>query len=165
MANWWTWESKCSLILEAKDVLPNINRTQAAERAEEYRFCPWWPWPFTFTLTFKLVRARDLTRLPCEFGANPFSSSQDISYIKSHRQRQKQNLTQFTACGKMAICSVLQLNLHWVMTRLRTAGHLADSSRWTRQSQTSDFAPSLSLLSNFEYTPYWRCLYLAYKHE
>ena len=25
--------------LEAKDVLPNINRTQAAERAEKCRFC------------------------------------------------------------------------------------------------------------------------------
>jgi len=30
-------------------------------------------------LTFKLVRARDETRLPCEFGANPFSGSRDIS--------------------------------------------------------------------------------------
>jgi len=30
-------------------------------------FCPWWLWPLT--LTFKLVRARDQTRLPCEFGA------------------------------------------------------------------------------------------------
>jgi len=29
------------------------------------------------TLTFKLVRVRDQTRLPCEFGANPFSSSRD----------------------------------------------------------------------------------------
>jgi len=31
--------------LEAKDVLTNTNRTQAAERAEKCRFCPWWPWP------------------------------------------------------------------------------------------------------------------------
>jgi len=54
-------------------------------------------WPLTMTL--KLVRARDQTRLPHEFGVNPFSSSGDISYTnkKSHRQRQKQNLTQFTA--------------------------------------------------------------------
>jgi len=29
------------ITLEAKDVLPNINRTQAAERAEKCRFCPW----------------------------------------------------------------------------------------------------------------------------
>jgi len=27
------------------------------------------------TLTFKLVRARDQTRLPCEFGTNPFSTT------------------------------------------------------------------------------------------
>jgi len=27
--------------LEARDVLPNIDRTRAAERAEKCRFCPW----------------------------------------------------------------------------------------------------------------------------
>ena len=37
------------------------------------------------TLTFKLVRVRDQTRLPC--GANPFSGSQDISYTKKLEQR------------------------------------------------------------------------------
>jgi len=31
--------------LLAKDVLPNVNRTQAAERVENAIFCPWWPWP------------------------------------------------------------------------------------------------------------------------
>jgi len=40
-------------------------------------------------LTFKLVRARDQTRLPCEFGANPFSGSRHISYTKSHSARNK----------------------------------------------------------------------------
>ena len=35
-------------------------------------------WPLT--LTFKLFWARDQTRYSCEFGANPFSGSQDISY-------------------------------------------------------------------------------------
>jgi len=30
------------------------------------------------TVTFKLVRASDQTRLPCEFGTNPFSGSRDI---------------------------------------------------------------------------------------
>ena len=59
--------------LEATDVSPNINRMQAAIRAEKCCFWPWWPWPLT--LTFKLIHARDQTRLPCEFGANPFSSS------------------------------------------------------------------------------------------
>jgi len=32
----------------------------------------------SLTLTFKLVRARDQRRLTCEFGANPFSGSQDM---------------------------------------------------------------------------------------
>jgi len=34
--------------LKAKDVLPNINYTQVAERAENAIFCPWWPWPLTW---------------------------------------------------------------------------------------------------------------------
>jgi len=53
------------------------------------------------TLTFKLVRVRDQTRLPCEFGANLFSGSQRyfIHKQKNHRQGQKQNFTQLTACG------------------------------------------------------------------
>jgi len=75
--------------LEAKDVLPNINCTQAAERAEKCRFCPWWPWPLT--LTFKLVRVRDQTRHPYEFGANPFSSSGDISYTNKKPQNDGAN--------------------------------------------------------------------------
>jgi len=32
------------------------------------------------TLPFRLIQAKDQTRLPCEFVANPFSSSRDISY-------------------------------------------------------------------------------------
>jgi len=42
-------------------------------------------WPLT--LTFKLVRARDQTRLPCEFGANPFSGSRDIRGTKKKKQK------------------------------------------------------------------------------
>jgi len=34
---------------------------------------------FSLTMTFKLVRTKDQTRLPCEFGANPFSGSRYIS--------------------------------------------------------------------------------------
>jgi len=37
------------------------------------------------TLTFKLVRASNQTRLPCEFGANLFSGSRDISYTDKNR--------------------------------------------------------------------------------
>ena len=50
-------------------------------------------WPLT--LTSKLVRARDQTRVPGEYSANPFSGSRDISYTneqKSYRQRQKRTL-------------------------------------------------------------------------
>jgi len=38
------------------------------------------------TLTFKLVRDRDQTHLPCEFGTNPFSGSRDISYANKKPQ-------------------------------------------------------------------------------
>jgi len=45
---------------------------------------------FSHDLNFdKLVRARDQTRLPCEFDANPFRGSSDIwdtNKQKSHRQ-------------------------------------------------------------------------------
>jgi len=91
----------------AKDVLPTIHRTQGrrshppaatkwcrlplsdvicSERVPFRRCrgdgsgqrvcCSWWPWPLT--LTFKLVRARDQTRFPSEFGSNPFSRSPGI---------------------------------------------------------------------------------------
>jgi len=76
--------------------LANINHTQAAKRAKNAIFCPWWPWP----LTFKLVWGRDQTHLLCKSGANPFSSSQDIPYTNKKTtdwQSQKQNLLQFTA--------------------------------------------------------------------
>jgi len=34
-------EIKLNIKLEAKDILPNINRTQAVERAEKCHFYPW----------------------------------------------------------------------------------------------------------------------------
>jgi len=49
-----------------KDVLPNINNTQATKGLKNPVFCPWWPRP----LTFKLVQVRDQTRLPCVSGTN-----------------------------------------------------------------------------------------------
>jgi len=75
--------------LKAKDVSPNINRTKAAERDEKCRFCSGEPWPLT--LTFELVSAKDQTRLPCQFGANPFSGFRDISYTneKSHSAKNR----------------------------------------------------------------------------
>jgi len=61
--------------LEAKDVLPNMNRRKGCKM----------PVLSLVTLTFDLglqtrFGARDQTRLPCEFGANLFSGPQDISY-------------------------------------------------------------------------------------
>ena len=55
----------------------------------------------TFDLDIQTHPSEGPTRLLCEFGANPFSGSHDISYTnqKVTGQRQKQNLTQFTACG------------------------------------------------------------------
>jgi len=86
--------------LDAKDVLPNINCTQAAERVKNAVFVPGDLGLSSLTLTFKLVRARDQTRLACKFGANTFSGFWDISYtIKKHRlAAPKHNLPQFTAC-------------------------------------------------------------------
>jgi len=71
------------------------------------QFYPWWPWPLT--LTFKLVRARDQTRLPYKFGTNLFSRSRDISVTNEQKKTKKRtnNLSQtalktepFLACGK-----------------------------------------------------------------
>jgi len=45
------------------------------------------------TLTFKLARARDQTRLPCEFGVNLFSGSRDISYINKKVKDSAKNRT------------------------------------------------------------------------
>ena len=39
--------------LEVRDVLPNINRTQASERAEKCCSLPWWPWSLTSDLAFQ----------------------------------------------------------------------------------------------------------------
>ena len=53
-----------------------------------FQFCTWWPWPLT--LTFKLVQARDQSRLLCEFSTNAFSGSGDIwgtNKQRSHRWR------------------------------------------------------------------------------
>jgi len=62
--------------LEAKDVLPNINRMQAAKKGRKMPFLS------LVTLTFDLQThpTRDQTCLPCQFCTNPLSGSGDISY-------------------------------------------------------------------------------------
>jgi len=57
-----------------------MNCTLVAERAKKCGFCPGDLDLWLLTLTFKLVWSRNQTRLPCEFAANPFSSSGNISY-------------------------------------------------------------------------------------
>ena len=52
--------------------------------------CPWLSGPLT--LTFKLVRARDQTRLPCEFGANPLSGSRDIWFTNKDTKKSQSAL-------------------------------------------------------------------------
>ena len=51
---------------------------------ENVIFCPWWPW--VLTLTFKLVQARDQTRLPSEFGQIR-SAVPEISHISYTNKR------------------------------------------------------------------------------
>jgi len=65
-----------------------------------------------FTMTFKLIRARDQTRLHCEFGANPFSGSRDISYTtkKQTDGTKKQNNPQLTACCNKKVGDVTSLH-------------------------------------------------------
>jgi len=91
--------------LRAKDVLPNINHTQAAERAENAVFVPGDLDLLPFTLTFKLVRERDQTHLPCEFGANPFSGSGDISYTNKKPQTDGVKNRTFRSSLPLTACS------------------------------------------------------------
>jgi len=88
-------------------------RTQAAERADKINavFVTGDNEPLTFDLDLETPPSEEpnTTRLPCEFGVNPFSGSRCISYTNkknTDRWRQKQNLPQFTARGKtVEICS------------------------------------------------------------
>jgi len=64
-------DTSCVNLSQIRSAAPEIS-------TETPVFSPWWPWPLT--LTFKLIWARDQTRLPYKFGTNPFSSSPDISY-------------------------------------------------------------------------------------
>ena len=98
--------------LEAKDVLPNINRTQAVERAEKSHFCPWWPWPLDLWPwpsnssergTKHVFRVNLVQRLPRYF----------IKNTNTDWRRRKQNLPQFTACGNNSVQpTVLDIKVH-----------------------------------------------------
>jgi len=84
------WGSSSSVInsgkeeplkLEAKDVLPNINCTQATERAEKCRFLV--PVSLTFDLDYQTLPSKRPNTSSMEFGADPFSGTGDISYTKT----------------------------------------------------------------------------------
>jgi len=85
---------------------------------------PWWPWPFT--LTFKLFRARDQTRLACEFGANPLNGSPRhfIHKQKSHRQRQQAGWFLRPKCAPSSECPRTS-----IAACRRTAGSIRISCR------------------------------------
>jgi len=110
-----TWIFESTLKLEQRR-FPNINCTQGAEidldlpthpsegpnmssiriyckSVQRFpRYLPKTPHFFSvvaLTLIFKLIRARDPTRLLCEFGTNPFSGSRDISYTKQKSHSMK----------------------------------------------------------------------------
>ena len=90
-------------------VLPNIDRMQATKRPKNGVFVPGDLYLWPSTLTFKLVRARD-HRSTHVFRVNlaqirlVIPESRDISHTSKKNptdwRRQKQNLPQFTACGK-----------------------------------------------------------------
>ena len=75
----------------------------AAVRAEKMPFLS------LVTLTFDLDLQNRLSegRLSCEFGANPFRGSRDISYTnKKVTDSTKNNLTQFTACNNHCLAGL-----------------------------------------------------------
>jgi len=67
--------------------------------------------PVTLTLTFKLIRARDQTLLPCDFGANPFSGSGDISHTNKKLTNSAKNRTFRSSLRAVIIWAVMQWNI------------------------------------------------------
>jgi len=83
--------------LEAKAVLPNVNRTRKGPKNAV--FCTLWLWPLTFT--FRLVRVRDQVSylwIYCK-SVKQFRRHFIHKQKETDWQNQKQNLLQFTACG------------------------------------------------------------------
>jgi len=68
------------------------------------------------TLTFKLIRASDETRLPCEVDAHPLSGSGDISYTNKKTQtdgaKNRTSRSSPRAVITGAKCNGLQLSLN-----------------------------------------------------
>jgi len=72
----------------------NINRTQASERAEKCRYCPWWPWPLTFDLDLQTRLSEGPNTSSVWICCKSVQQFQRyfICKQKSHRQRQNRTL-------------------------------------------------------------------------
>jgi len=96
------------------------------------------------TLTFKLVRARDQTRLSCELGANPFSSSRDISYRNKKTQTDGAKNRTFHTSLRAVINKIARLQrLLIFVTSRRTSNSLEPCQLLPTKSITA--APSTLL--------------------
>ena len=105
------------------------------------------------TLTFDLdIQTRDQSHLVCEFGANPFSDSRDISYTnkKKSQRAPKQNLTQFTACGKN--CSISYNGLQ-VLLKLKQVTVVSSTANSQHISDYRTNAFSILILYSFHTSP------------
>ena len=88
------------------------------DRSAQHLFWSWWPWPLT--LTFKLVAARDQTRLPCEFGANPFSHSRDIWFAnKKNKQKVTDSAKNRTLRSLLRAVIIFELEVKHVLPSIR----------------------------------------------
>ena len=87
-----------SITLEQRCFFSNINRTQAAEIDLDLHTRP-------------SIRARDQTCLPCEFGANPFSGSRDISYTNKKVTDSATNRTLRSSLNCVRVANCVSLNL------------------------------------------------------
>jgi len=72
-------------LVEAKDVLSNMNHMQADERDKNAVFSTILSlMTLTFDCDLQTHSSPDQTRLLCEFGANPFSGYRDILYTNKN---------------------------------------------------------------------------------
>jgi len=105
-------------------------------------FRSWWPWP----LTFKLVRARDQTRLPCEFVANPFGGSRDISYTNKKSQSAKNR----TLRSSLRAFVNNSNSINWRYTLAKQATFISEAliiSGWLCRGCKSDFSSAVMIIA------------------
>jgi len=113
---------------------------QAAE-SEKCHFCPWWPW--LLTLTFNLVRAKDQTRLPCDFGTNPFSGSRDISYTDKETQTDGAKKNSINFCRSLRVVKTF-LRLCKLLHYFQLIFQQDSSPKWSNDVLTWNLTVSCS---------------------